>query len=119
VKAPLGISGEWGALTRVHSREQNLDSLRKIREWLDCVERYLTAGGDPAGEPQMRSFTRSNAKGVTDPEFDGVPMATLRFWLDWWQMPERTWCGAEEAGRDPTTEAQKVRAEIEARGATA
>ena len=118
MKVPLNISGEWGSLTRVHSRDTNLRSLRAIREWLNCVENFLEAGGDPAGNPQLTNFQRSNARGATSSEFDGVPMATLRYWLEWWEAPERTWCGAEEADRDPVAEASKVRAEIEARGGT-
>jgi hypothetical protein len=116
VKAPQNIIGEWGSLTRVHSAEPNLRSLRLIRDWLDCVEQYLDAGGDPDGDPQLRNYTPSNAVGLTSGDFDGVPMATLRFWLQWWERPERTWCGAEEAGRDPAAECEKVRREIEARG---
>lgn len=117
MKTPLDISAEWASLTRVHAHEQNLESLRKIRDWLDCVERYLESGGDPAGDPQLTNFTPSNARGITDPVFDSVPMDTLRFWLSWWEEPKRTWCGAEEAGRDPAGEIVKLRREIEAREA--
>jgi hypothetical protein len=111
----MGISGEWASLTRVHSREQNLHSLRRIREWLDCVERYLEAGGEPDGNPHLTNYQPSNTKGLTSAEFDGVPTPTLKHWLGWWEKPERTWCGAEEAGRDPATEARKLRDELETR----
>ena len=117
MKRPLSIFGEWALLTRTHARERNLDSLRKIREWLDCVENYLEAGGDPGGDPRLTNFKPTNARGVTDSKFDSVPMATLCFWLCWWERPERTWCGAEEAGRDPAVEAAALRREIAAREA--
>jgi hypothetical protein len=98
-----------------NDREQNLDSIGVLREWLDCVEKHLRAGGDPAATPQYHNYEPVNVDGKTDPVFDGVPMATLESWLNWWQKPERTWCGGEEAGRDPATEAERVRLEIEAR----
>jgi hypothetical protein len=44
-----------------------------------------------------------------------VDSSTLRYWFDWWSADERTSKGAEEAGRDPKTEAARVLAELEAR----
>ena len=115
MKTPLNITGEWASLTRVHDASLNLASLRRVRDWLDCVERYLEAGGDPDGNPQLRNYKPANVKGITDSQFDGVPTPTLRYWLEWWQQPERTWCGADEAGRHPAEYAARVQAELDAR----
>ena len=117
MNTPLPVQAEWGSLTRTHDRERNLESIAVLREWLDGVEDYLHAGGDPGKEPRMTGHGGTTARGLTDPDLEGVPMATLRFWLAWWTAPERTPYGAEEAGRDPEVEAAKVRREIEAREA--
>ena len=75
MKAPQSITGEWGSLTRVHAREQNLESIAVISEWLNCVEAYLRAGGDPSAEGLLVNYTATNARGLTTTEYDGVPMA--------------------------------------------
>ena len=117
MNTPLPVQAEWGSLTRTHDRERNLESIAVLREWLDGVEEYLHAGGNPGKEPKMTGHGGTTARGLTDPDLEGVPMATLRYWLAWWTAPERTPYGAEEAGRDPEVEAAKVRREIEAREA--
>jgi hypothetical protein len=63
----------------------------------------------------MYGHGKSNVAGVTSGDFDGVDMATLRFWEKWWSSPERSQWGRKEAGRDPATGAEKVGREIEAR----
>jgi hypothetical protein len=63
----------------------------------------------------MYGHGKSNVPGVTHRDFDGVEMATLRYWLSWWSSPDRSPYGREEAGRDPQVEAERVRREIEAR----
>ncbi len=63
----------------------------------------------------MFGHGKTNAAGITSVEFDGVDMATLRFWQQWWSDPSRTRHGREEAGRDPTEQVARIRLEIEAR----
>ena len=117
MQTPLPVQAEWGSLTRTHERERNLESIAAVRDWLDGVEDYLRSGGDPAVEPRFLGHAVANVAGATDPDFEGVPMSTLRFWERWWSAPERTRHGPEEAGRDPQVEADKVRREIDAREA--
>lgn len=64
-----------------------------------------------------RTLKGARGRGLTHPDFDGVSSSTLRYWLDWWSDPQRSLAGAEEAGRDPATEAARVRAELEEREA--
>jgi hypothetical protein len=110
------VWGEWYSLTRgVAPSEDRARSIRRVTAWLNCREAYLRAGGDPVAEPLYRNFNPVNVSGVTDSVFDGVPTATLKYWLEWWQKPERTWCGGAEDGRDPAVEAARVRREVEAR----
>ena len=47
MNTPLPVQAEWGSLTRTHDRERNLESIAVSRDWLDGVEEYLHAGGDP------------------------------------------------------------------------
>ena len=119
MQIPLEVQAEWSSLTRTHSRVENLRSATIVREWLEGVETYLEGGGDPGREPVIYGHRKgSNTAGVTNPEYGGVSTSQLRFWLEWWGQPERTKHGAEEAGREPAVEIAKLRAELDARGAS-
>ena len=75
MKMPLGISAEWASLGRLHDARANLQSIALIREWLDGVEAYLAAGGDPAKEPVIYGHDKSAAtRGYTSAEYDGVTL---------------------------------------------
>jgi hypothetical protein len=52
---------------------------------------------------------------LTSPEFDHVGTPDLRYWLKWWSAPGRSPHGANEAGRDPVLEQNKLKREINAR----
>jgi hypothetical protein len=120
MKIPLEIQSEWGALSKTDDPELNSRSIEMIRHWLDGARDAL-AHVDPAkppNDPKMFGHGASNVSGITDREFDGVDMATLRYWAEWWQKPERWQYGREEAGRDPKEQVEKVRREIEARERT-
>jgi hypothetical protein len=106
-----------GSLSRTDDPDTNRRSIEIVREWLNGAAEALDAGKvDPAAkDPRMFGHGTSNVAGVTHPDFDGVDMTTLRYWLRWWTSPERSPYGREEAGRDPAVEAERVRREIEAR----
>jgi len=117
VRVPPEIQGEWSSLLRTDDPEINRRSIETIREWLDAAAEALASGrlDAPSKDPKMYGHATSNVGGVTHPDFDGVEMATLRYWLKWWTSPDRSAYGREEAGRDPRVEAERVRREIEAR----
>jgi hypothetical protein len=110
---------------------ENLRSLHVIREWaaeseLAMIELAQAGGesfqriGEVLGKPRQavhRTLKRSQSEGLTHSDFDGVSSSTLRYWLTWWSDPRRRPQGAEEKGRDPKVEAEKVRTELEARRA--
>jgi hypothetical protein len=117
VKVPMLVLAEWTSLSRTDDLDINRRSIEIVREWLDGAADALAEGKvDPsAKDPKMYGHGKSNAPGITHPDFDGVEMATLRYWLGWWSNPERSMYGREEAGRDPEAEAERVRHEIAAR----
>src|SRR5947209_3042394 len=117
VKIPLHVQSEWAALSRTDDPELNRRSIDEIRKWLDGFAESLTSVDpkNPPGDPKLFGHAKSNVAGITSSEFDGVEMATLRYWLKWWSDPQRSQWGREEAGRDPEAEAAKVLREIEAR----
>ena len=114
---PPEIQGEWGSLLRTDDPEANRHSIEIIRDWLDGAADAFAAGelDAPSKDPRMHGHGKSNIAGMTHRDFDGVDMATLRYWLRWWSSPERSPYGREEAGRDPEFEAARVRREIKAR----
>jgi hypothetical protein len=116
MRVPLEVQAEIGALSKTDDRELNLESIRKIRGWLDEAEGALASGatGSPK-DPKIYGHGDANVAGVTSNEYDGVPLAKLRYWENWWSQPERSQWGREEAGRDPQEELRKLRREIEAR----
>jgi hypothetical protein len=57
--------------------------------------------------------SKTNARGITSVDLDGVDMATFG-WEKWWSDPQRNRWGGE-AGRDPQNEAAKIRRGIEPR----
>jgi hypothetical protein len=119
VKIPLEINGEWQSLGSSDDIEGNLRSITLIRVWLEGTERVLRERGANDKDPIIyRHPRRADVAGLTSSEFDGIEMGTLRSWHIWWSETARNSHGREEAGRDPQTEAEKVRAEIEARGGT-
>ena len=117
MRIPAEIQGEWSSLSRTDNRSENLRSLEKIRAWLDKAAGALAVSTPRTAqkEPKMFGHSKTNAAGITSVEFDGVDMATLRFWEQWWSDPSRTRHGREEAGRDPTEQVARIRLEIEAR----
>jgi len=128
---PERIKGELEALEADDDPLANLRSLKVLRDWLHDMEiRSIEAAQDQGRSFQQlaevqerprqavhRTLKHARSRGLSDPVFDGVTSSTLRYWLDWWSAPERTPDGAEEDGRDPATEADRVRVELEARGA--
>jgi hypothetical protein len=117
MRIPAEIQGEWSSLGRSENPTENLRSIEKVRKWLDGATEALEQAvpGAPPKGPKMFGHGSANVRGVTHVDFDGVDMATLRFWLEWWAEPERTQWGSEEAGRDPREQITKIRREIEAR----
>jgi hypothetical protein len=117
VRVPLEIQGEWSSLLRTDDPETNRRSIEIIREWLDGAADALGSGklDTPSKDPKIYGHGKSSVAGVTNRDFDGVDMATLRYWLKWWSSPDRSPYRREEAGRDPKVEAERVRREIEAR----
>ena len=107
----------------------NLRSIKTLRDWLSdmeiwCIEAAHDGGhsfqeiADVQGRPRQavhRTLRDSRSAGLTDPAFSRVSSSTLRYWLDWWTDSTRSADGVEEDGRDPATEAARVRAELVAR----
>jgi hypothetical protein len=118
VHVPPEIEGEWTSLGTSGSRDNNLRSVELLLEWLDGAKRWLedlppdALTGGPRVSPKLSGS--GGERGITDSRFDGVDMKTLRHLLRW-SDPERSPFGAEERGRDPKTEADPLRREIEAR----
>jgi hypothetical protein len=115
MRIPLEITAKWAALGATDDVDRNLEAIAAIRSWLDEAEAGLSAGTGSTKEPKMYGHAKTNARGVTHADFDGVDTATLRHWLAWWSDPVRSAHGREEAGRDPATEAARISREIEAR----
>jgi hypothetical protein len=126
---PEKIESAFTALREEEDPLVNLRSIKTLRDWLGdmeirCIEVAHDGGrsfqeiADVQGRPRQavhRTLRDSRTSGLTDPVFGGVSSSTLRYWLEWWSDPSRSASGVEEAGRDPATEAAKVRAELEAR----
>jgi transposase-like protein len=127
---PEHIRNEIAAIERAQTPLDELASIGAVREWLREAElraiqdareggQTLARIGDALGTDRQQVHqklnTASKIKGLTDPAFDGVGAGTLRYWLRWWSDSERSPFGAEEKGRDPATEAARVRNELEAR----
>ena len=110
VLEPIGAVREW-------LRESELHAIKLASERGASLARIGNALGTDKQNIQQRLRTTSNAKGFTSPEFDGVISRTLRYWLWWWSLPERSPRGVEEKGRDPGEQAAMIRAELEAREA--
>jgi hypothetical protein len=120
---------EFGRLSVDADPLANLKSLERLGDWIDDMKvataarakdegHTLQAIGEVQSKPRQavhRTLKAAQSRGFTDPAFDGVDSSTLRYWFDWWSADERTPKGAEEAGRDPKTEAARVLAELEAR----
>jgi hypothetical protein len=127
---PNEIKSAFRNLERNDIPLENLRHLKRIREWvaesetamIDRAQREQGSSFQEIGEvleqPRQavhRSLSRTRGVGLTHPDFDGVSSATLRYWLGWWRAPDRDSRGTEEAGRDPSEEADKVLAELRAR----
>ena len=127
---PTEIKSAFSNLQEKGDQLENLRELKRIREWvadsetamIDLAQREGGATfqqiGEVLNQPRQavhRAQSRTRSEGLVHPDFDGVSAATLRYWLKWWRDPERTPDGAEEQGRNPQHEADKVLAELRAR----
>jgi len=126
---PDKINSAFSDLRAEEDPLMNLRSIKTLRDWLSDMEirsiEVAHNGGstfqqiaEVQGRPRQavhRTLRESRTSGLTDPVFGGVSSSTLRYWLDWWSDPSRTAGGVEEDGRDPATEAARVRAELDAR----
>lgn len=126
---PEKIEAAFAALRAEEDPLANLRSIKTLRDWLSdteihCIEVAHESGhsfqqiAEVQERPRQavhRTLRDSRTSGLTDPVFGGVTSSTLRYWLDWWSDPSRSADGTEEAGRDPATEAARVRAELDAR----
>ena len=126
---PDKINSTFAALRSEEDPLMNLHSIKTLRDWLGdmeirCIEAAHTSGSsfqqiaEVQGRPRQavhRTLREARTSGLTDPAFDRVSSSTLRYWLDWWSDPSRSPDGEEEEGRDPATEAARVRAELDAR----
>jgi hypothetical protein len=121
MRVPGEINGEWKSLSSNPRRDENLRSVQLVREWLEGAEGYLRSlpTGANTDEPPVspRRGGTGGERGISDSAFDGVDTATLRFWLSWWSDSARSSYGGDERARDPKTEADRVRREIDARDA--
>lgn len=123
MRIPLEIHGVLSSLEQRHDPASNLRSIEALQEWLHEAEAYcrsqLERGASTGGKSgHFHSHPEGkNTRGLTDAAFDGKSSETLKTWLTWWSDPARSPHGSEEAGRDPRVEAERVRAELEARGA--
>jgi len=126
---PQAVKEEFDALESSDDPLENVRSLRVLSDWINDMKVFamenartenktLEEIGTAAERPRQavhRSLKNSNSKGFTHPDFEGVSSSTLRYWLDWWADPARDPNGAEEAGRQPGIEAEKVWRELQAR----
>jgi transposase-like protein len=126
---PQWVHEEFSGLVSDDDPLSNLRSLERLGDWVDDMRIAVAARaketghtlqeiGDVQQKPRQavhRTLKSAQSRGLTDPEFDGVDSSTLRYWFDWWSDGSRDPAGAEEAGRDPTREAVRVQAELEAR----
>jgi hypothetical protein len=62
------------------------------------------------------SLAHSRLKGLTHPVWDGVSLATLRYWLKWWQDESKS-AGHVENGWGREEQIERISAEIAAREA--
>lgn len=88
-KVSMHVRAEWASLSRTDDLESNRRSIEVVREWLDGAADALAAGkvDTSAKDPKLYGHGKSNVPGITHPDFDGVDMATLRYWLRWWSSP--------------------------------
>jgi hypothetical protein len=126
---PKPIHDELDRLAASDDPLANLESLKVLEDWLADMKLYATETAQRRGHslqeiagvqerhPQAvhRTLKSARLEGLTHEDFRGVTSSTLRYWLDWWSDPARRPDGAEEAGRDPRVEANRVRAELQAR----
>ena len=126
---PEKIESTIEALRAEQDPLSNLRSIKTLRDWLSdmeirCIETAHEGGhtfqeiADVQERPRQavhRTLRDSRSAGLTDPAFSRVSSSTLRYWLDWWSDPSRSAEGTEEDGRDPATEAARVRTELQAR----
>lgn len=130
VDVPRDVREQFEAIAAAVDPLDALDSIGFVREWLRIAELRAIKEARESGESlsgigdalatdrqnvHQKLRTATQMRGLTGPEFEGVSSGTLRYWYRWWSKPERTAEGAQEGGRDPMAERQKVRGELEAR----